>query len=267
MPVAVHVDGLEWQRAKWSGLGSWYYRMAERVAVRRADELIADNGAIQEYYAMRHGVATTLLTYGTSIVPDGTADRLGELGLEPGRFHLIVARFEPENCIDVCTAGYRASAARWPLVVVGSVAYGGAYVRRVMRRAQGDPRIRMLSAVWDQDLLDQLYCGAGSYVHGHTVGGTNPSLLRAMGAGAPVIAADVPFTREVAGDDAEYFRSQRDVTRLIEQVERDPGTARARGGRGRSRVVERYDWDEVASGYEAMCERLVAEYQHGRVTS
>jgi glycosyltransferase involved in cell wall biosynthesis len=118
IPVATHVDGLEWKRAKWGGTGRRYYRAAEALAVRWSDALIADAQGIADYYRDAFAAPTTLLTYGAPLIEPG-AHRLAELGLEPRGYHLVVARFEPENHVDVIVDGYRRSGAELPLVVVG----------------------------------------------------------------------------------------------------------------------------------------------------
>src|SRR4051795_1921932 len=117
IPVATHVDGLEWKRAKWGGAGRRYYRLAESLAVRWSDALIADAEGIATYYDREFDAPTTLLTYGAPLIRPGT-DRLNELGLERGGYHLAVARFEPENHVDLIVEGYAASEASKPLVVV-----------------------------------------------------------------------------------------------------------------------------------------------------
>jgi glycosyltransferase involved in cell wall biosynthesis len=117
--------------------------------------------------------------------------------------------------------------------------------------------VRFLGGVWDQQQLDQLYGSSFSYVHGHSVGGTNPSLLRALGAGAPVLAFDVDFNREVAGDAARYFTDAADVAAVVEAAEADPQGMSAAGERARV-LARRYDWDEVAAGYEQLAQRLAA---------
>ena len=198
MPVATHVDGLEWRRAKWGRFGRRYYRVAEAYAVNLSDAIIADAVGIQDYYAAEFGISSELLAYGAPILTDGRADRLGELGLAAREYHLVVARFEPENHVDVIVDGYSRSSAKKPLVVVGSAPYSDRYTSRV--RSLADSRVRFLGAVWDGELLDQLYANCTTYLHGHSVGGTNPSLLRAVGAGAAVIAFDVTFNREVLGE-------------------------------------------------------------------
>jgi glycosyltransferase involved in cell wall biosynthesis len=262
VPVAVHVDGLEWKRGKWGPNGRRFYLFGERCAVRWGDALIADAVGIQDYYRERYDVGTDYLAYGAPVLEQPAVERLGELDLAPQGYHLVVARLEPENHVDVVLRGYVASGSTLPLVVVGSVPYASAHADEVQRLAAGDPRVRMLGGVWDQELLDALYAGAACYLHGHSVGGTNPSLLRAMGAGASVVAFDVDFNREVVGEHGLFFADDGAVAKALAQVEADPPAARARGAAGREAVARRYRWDDVAAGYEALCERLVA--QRGR---
>lgn len=255
-PVAVHVDGLEWQRAKWGQAGRRYYRWAESCAVRRADALIADAQGIADYYDEEFGAATELLAYGAPIQTEIRGDRLPELGVDPGRYHLLVARFEKENHVAEIVAGYRRSRAALPLLVVGSAPYADDYTARVRRAARSDPRVRMLGGLWDQEQLDQLYANCLTYLHGHSVGGTNPSLLRAMGAGADVIAFDVGFNREVLGEWGHYFATSEQLGTLVERAELLPDEAAERGDHFRSRAATRYDWHEVTAGYEQLCKQL-----------
>ncbi len=253
IPVATHVDGLEWKRDKWGGAGRRYYLMAERLAVKWSDALIADAVGIQDYYLDKFAKPTDLITYGAPILDRAGDDRLAELGLTSGGYHLVVARFEPENHIDMIVEGYSASAAELPLVVVGSAPYADAYTRLVHSLA--DDRVTFLGGVWDQQLLDQLYANAYSYLHGHSVGGTNPSLLRALGASAPTIAFDVNFNREVLGGAGRYFRDADDLRRQVEVSERDIAATVELGARARVRA-NRYDWEDVTDRYEGLCLRL-----------
>jgi len=257
-PVATHVDGLEWRRGKWGPIGRRYYRLAESLAVRWSDALIADAGGIQAYYEQEFGVPSDLIAYGAPEIFPRRPETLAALDLEPRRYHLVVARFEPENHVDVIVRGYCASDARDPLVVVGSAPYADEYMTAVERSA--DARVRFLGAVWDQSLLDELYANALTYQHGHSVGGTNPSLLRAIGAGAATDAFSVSFNREVLGDAGRYWSNADDVTDLIESAEGDPEATRLRGERSRVRAAA-YQWDDVAADYEKLCRRLAAREQ------
>jgi glycosyltransferase involved in cell wall biosynthesis len=251
IPVAVHVDGLEWQRAKWQGVGSHYYRWAERFCAHSGLDLIADSRGIKNHLRSAHGAESHFIPYGAPILT-AESSRLSELSLETHRFHLVVARFEPENHVLEIVRGYVASSAAYPLVVVGSAPYGEEYTEQVRQAACDDPRVRLLGGLFDQDLLDQLYGNATSYLHGHSVGGTNPSLLRALGAGATSIAYDVSFNREVAGEDSEYFTTAEDLGPLLCVSEDDQAAWHARGVRLRERMSQLYRWDHVADGYEQL---------------
>ncbi|MGY4643595.1 DUF1972 domain-containing protein [Cellulomonas sp. URHB0016] len=255
IPVATHVDGLEWKRAKWGPSGQRYYRTAEALAVRWSDALVADAVGIQDYYRAEFDVPTELISYGAPRLVDLPSTRLAELGLEPHGYHLVVARFEPENHVDVLVEGYVASGARLPLVVVGSAPYADEHTARI--HALADDRVRLLGGVWDGELLDTLYAHARTYLHGHSVGGTNPSLLRAIGAGTATVAYDVGFNREVLRDDGRYFGSAADVTAQVEAAEADPEDCLRRGRALAGRALD-YDWEVVADRYEDLARRLAS---------
>ncbi len=257
IPVATHVDGLEWQRAKWGPAGKRYYQWAERAAVRWSDALIADAAGIEDYYRSTYGAVTEMIPYGAQILTEPGADLLPE-GLLPRSFHLVVARFEPENHVLEIVQGYARSAARLPLLVVGSAPFAAQYTEQIQHAADDDERIRLVGRVDDQVALDQLYGNALTYLHGHSVGGTNPSLLRAMGAGTQVLAFDVNFNREVAGPDAQYFATPDQLSALLASAEADPSSTVDAGRDLQKRAAERYRWDDVTDGYEALARRLVA---------
>ena len=255
IPVATHVDGLEWLRGKWGPAGRRYYRAAEALAVRWSDALIADAQGIADYYAVEFSAPTELIAYGAPILSGLGSERIAEFGLETHRYHLVVSRLEPENHVHEIVQGYTRSNAEMPLVVVGSAPYADAYTAGIT--AAADDRVLLAGALWDQDQVDELYGNALSYVHGHSVGGTNPSLLRAAGAGAFTLAYDVTFNREVLGEAADYFTGPSDVSELITATESDPEHALARG-KVLQENIRRYNWDDVATRYEVLCARLAA---------
>ncbi|MGN7966834.1 DUF1972 domain-containing protein [Microbacterium sp. 22179] len=258
IPVALHMDGLEWRRSKWGPRGKAYYRAAESFGVRQADAIIADAPGIADYYDHQFGVASELIRYGAPLLDDAPSDGIRELGLEPGGYHLVVARFEPENHVREIVEGYAMSQATKPLVVVGSAPYAAEYTAAIDRIAAADPRIRLLGAVYDQGLLDALYHHASTYLHGHSVGGTNPSLLRAMGAGTAVIAFDVVFNREVLDEQGWYFRTPADVAAAVDAAESDAGAVAAASAAVRRRAADAFSWDDVAATYEDLARRLAA---------
>ena len=266
IPIALHMDGLEWRRSKWGPRGRAYYRWAEEFGVRTADALIADAPGIADYYDEEFGVRTELLRYGAPILRDGdtSADAVRAFDVEPGEYHLVVARFEPENHVLEIVQGYAACRAELPLVVVGSAPYAAEYTERIRAAAGSDPRIRLVGGVFDQDALDALYANARTYLHGHSVGGTNPSLLRAMGAGTAVIAYDVGFNRETLDELGWFFADAEGVAEAVIEAEADPAQVDRHAEAVRERAARDFRWDDVAEAYEALARRLAAgESVHG----
>ncbi|MEV7631660.1 DUF1972 domain-containing protein [Microbacterium sp. NPDC089318] len=256
IPVALHMDGLEWRRDKWGGRGRAYYRWAEQFGVRSADALIADAPGIADYYDHQFGVPTELIRYGAPILQTSPARSLDAYQVAPGAYHLVVARFEPENHVLEIVRGYHQSTARLPLLVVGSAPYSAGYTDAIEAIAAADPRIRLLGGVYDQELLDTLYADARTYLHGHSVGGTNPSLLRAMGAGTAVIAYDVPFNREVLDEQGWFFRSPEDCRSALEDAEASPQRTDRLSESVRVRAQQAFRWDDVTDDYERLASRL-----------
>jgi glycosyltransferase involved in cell wall biosynthesis len=255
IPFVTHMDGLEWKRAKWTGAAEHYYLWAESFAARHSPALVADSRGIQDYLHEKFGRNAVFIPHGAPDISPGSA-RLGELGLSYDSYHLAVARFEPENHVREIVEGFARSRAKRPLVVVGDTPYSGDYNQAVLDAAERDPRIRLVGRVGDQDLLDQLYANCRSYLHGQSVGGTNPSLLRAMGAGAPVTSYDVVFNREAACGHAQFFRTSDEIAALVERDDEDERPSR--GKEGHDFVTSYYRWDDVAATYESLFTELVS---------
>ena len=259
IPTAIHLDGLESKREKWRGTGARYYRWAERVSVLWGDEVIADAQAIADHVKSEYGRDCVVIPYGAEIIEPGSI-RLGQLGVDSQAYHLIVARFEPENHVLDAVQAFRASKETRPLIVVGSAPYSQGYVESIQSAALGDHRIRFTGGIYDQELLDQLYAGALTYIHGHSVGGTNPSLLRAMGAGAPVLAYDVEFNREVTAGSALFWGSAPDLTSIFDRIATGADNAVLTGLRdaSRARIAAAYQWEAVTDDYEALIASLAS---------
>ena len=257
IPTAIHLDGLESKREKWRGAGATYYRWAERASVTWGREVIADAQAIADHVAAQYSRECVVIPYGAEVIDPGS-DRLDELDLNARGYHLIVARFEPENHVLESVHAFRTSRESRPLIVVGSAPYSQWYVDKVRDAARGDARIRFTGGMYDQQLLDQLYANCVTYIHGHSVGGTNPSLLRAMGAGAPVLAYDVEFNREVTDGQALFWSDADALTIALDEIADHGHDERLRELRslGQQRVRDAYQWDKVTDEYEALIQRL-----------
>lgn len=272
IPTAVHMDGLESRREKWRGAGARYYRWAERKAVQWADVVISDSLAIQQIIETELRRRTEFIPYGAEVIVPGD-ERLVEINLVRRDYHLIVARFEPENHVLEAIHAFRVSDESRPLVVVGGSPYSHWYVKRIEDSANDDWRIRLTGGIYDQQLLDQLYANCRTYVHGHSVGGTNPSLLRAMGAGAPVLAFDCSFNREVLDDEGLFWQDSQQLTDYFDEIAHIGDDSIGVGFQdeldrlsdlGRKRVHDFYSWSLVANEYEKVLLSL-AEKKNSRI--
>lgn len=269
LPVALHVDGHDGLRSKWSATGRRYYSLATRWGARLATEVVVDSAAIQAEMA-ELGTRTTVIPYGAAargLDAAEVAALVGRCGLEPRQYHLVVARFEPENQVLELVRAYSRSAAQRPLVLVGFAGYPGPYTAAVEAAAAADPRVRLLGPVWDQRLLDALYSGATTYLHGHSVGGTNPSLLRAMAHRCAVIGYDCAYNRETTGGHAWWFDNPAAVAALLEQAEADPEPLRLMADAAAQRVQACYRWPEVVREYDRLVHRLVASRKTDRTST
>ena len=265
MPFGIHTDGLGWQRAKWSPLQRRYYRWSEWVSACLATGLVCDSLAMRDYYQVAYGAASAYIPYGGVVgdAPDDAAP--AHFGLEPGQYHLVVARLEPENNVDLIIREYKASGARLPLVYVGGARFESDYSRRIF--AEGDDRVKCLGPVYESGRLNGLYKHCRTYIHGHQVGGTNPSLLRAMAAGAACVPINVVFHREVLGPHGEYFEKDAgQLARLVERLEGEPALTRTMGLQGQAVAQRLFRWDAVAAAYAQWFRHMVAHRRSGRGT-
>jgi glycosyltransferase involved in cell wall biosynthesis len=251
-PVWINMDGMEWRRSKYGFFGRTWLRTMERAAVGIATRLVADASAIRTELASRYRrmPPATVIPYGAHVVaappPPSVLD---EWGLAPRRYYIVVCRFEPSNHVLELLEGFADSASPHPLVVLGNYRCETPYIRELVRVAGTDERIRMVGTVYDQAKLHALRYHSIAYLHGHSVGGTNPSLLEAIGCGNPIIAHDNPFNREVAADAGLYFISPADVARHIHTLEHEPGLRERLSARAYARIAERYTWDHIEAAY------------------
>jgi glycosyltransferase involved in cell wall biosynthesis len=263
LPVAVNVDGVEWERRKWSRTGRMVFRLGAGMVARQANAVIADSKAIADIWRRDFGVNPFFIPYGAPIVEDDSSDQLDVLGIPEGRFVLTVARLVPENNVELLLDSWESLTPRPPLVVVGSANYRSDLEAR-LRHLSRDRDVWWLGHVANQRLLTQLWRHCAVYVHGHSVGGTNPALLQALGAGAPTLAFDSVFNREVIGMvDAFFDESSGSLSRQLERVLGSPSLRRELATRGRERIRETYLWHDVCDDYLELLGNLVRASANG----
>jgi glycosyltransferase involved in cell wall biosynthesis len=251
--VWINMDGLEWARAKWSRFARWYFRCAEAIAMWMPDRIIADAAAIKASLQTRHRrmPLCDVIPYGCEVVGSAGVEQLKNFELAPGSYYLVVCRFEPENHVKEIVEGFLRSNTRARLVLVGDHTRKSAYVEALARYRS--ERILFTGAVYDAPQVQALRYFCRAYIHGHSVGGTNPSLLEAMGCGNAVIAHDNPFNREVLGGSALFFTDQQAVSAAIDSVDSGNADIASMKVQVVERVKQYYTWDRITDHY---CELL-----------
>lgn len=247
--VWINMDGIEWRRSKWNGLARRWLRWMEGAAVRSADRIVADAEAVLDELQSRHRVrSASVIPYGAHPVVEAPEWPLDAFGVTKEGYYLVVCRLEPENHVAEIVEGYLDAAPDYPLVVLGDIDAPTGYAARL--REIRDPRVRFAGTLYDRERLHALRFHARAYFHGHSVGGTNPSLLEALGCGNLVIAHDNPFNREVAGPHAFYFSRPEEIAGSLARIESlsDAERAEQRDG-ARRRIAERYTWERIADAY------------------
>lgn len=257
----VNPDGHEWMRAKWSAPIRKYWKLSERLMVKHSDLLICDSRNIERYIHEEYGKyrpETTYISYGAetrkSRLPDDSPSLLdwyAEKGLEPKSYYLVVGRFVPENNYETMIREFMASDSKRDFALITNVS--DKFLEELKERTHFDcdPRIKFVGTVYDEELLMKIRENAYAYLHGHEVGGTNPSLLEALGSTDLNLLLDVGFNREVAEDSALYWTKEpgnlavlleRSDSMGVEEIERFSSLSS-------QAVLQNYSWDFIAQEY------------------
>jgi glycosyltransferase involved in cell wall biosynthesis len=246
MRIITHLDGLEWQRPKWGRVARRILERSEAMAVRWSHAVVADNPEIAAHVRARYGVEAVQIAYGHERAQAVPPADICDLALPPS-YALALARAEPENNLETILAAFATLPPRPPLVMIAN--WQATPHGRALRARFGDhPHIRLLDAEYDAGRLHAIRARATLYIHGHSAGGTNPSLVEMMGFGLPVAAWDCGFNRATTDNAAAYFDSP-DALRALIPVLSDPRLAHGMGAEMRAIARRRYRWADVTAAY------------------
>lgn len=261
---ATNMDGIEWKRGKWSlPFKTWFY-INEWIGSLVSDQLIADHPDIARHLGTRRDPRKiSMIPYGADLIEAPDPAPLRRLGLEPRGFLVSICRPEPENSVLELVRAFGRAPRGKKLVVLGKFDEGNRYHAAV--RAAASPEIMLPGAIYDRSTLHALRGHAYAYCHGHTVGGTNPSLVEALGAGSAVIAQDNPFNRWVAGGTQFYFADEDGCAARIDEAMSDERRVVEAGSAARRRFLEAFTWDRIFVHYETLLDGLVARSDAGEV--
>lgn len=262
--VYVNPDGHEWQRDKWSPLIRKYWKLSEELMVKHADLLICDSKNIETYVRntySKYKPDTTFIAYGADLRLSKLADKDNKIinwylknGLEKKNYYLAVGRFVPENSFEIMIREFMASNSKRNFAIITTS--NNKFLAELEDRLhfKKDKRIKFVGTVYDSELLKKIRENAYAYLHGHTVGGTNPSLIEALGSTDLNLLIDVGFNQEVAEDTALYWGSDiDDLRKLIDKVDAMSIEAiHELGKKAKKRVADAYTWEHIGYKYEQL---------------
>lgn len=259
----VNPDGHEWLRAKWNWVIKKYWKLSEKLMIKSADMVICDSVNIQNYIQNSYSTykpKSIFISYGAEVTESEMPDTNIELqqwykknNLKPQDYYLVVGRFVPENNYAAMIREFMKSTTKKDLVLITNVEKNKFYNQlKQDTKFDQDPRIKFVGTVYDQELLKKIREDAYGYLHGHEVGGTNPSLLEALGSTQVNLLLDVGFNREVGGNAALYWTKQDgNLASLITRLETiDQAEINKMKKMARERVMENYNWPLIVEKYE-----------------
>lgn len=262
--VYVNPDGHEWLRAKWPAPVRKYWKISESMMTKQADLMVCDSKNIEKYiqetYASYHP-KTTYISYGAETRKSHLADDdekllawYKEKSLSAKEYYLVVGRFVPENNYETMIREFMASATKKDFALITNVSEDFLEELKKKTGFDKDPRIKFVGTVYDQELLMKIRENAYAYFHGHEVGGTNPSLLEALGCTDMNLLLDVGFNREVAEEAALYWTKRPgDLAKLIDKADQLTASQIAElGVRATQRIKDAYSWQFIADEYEKL---------------
>ena len=263
--VYVNPDGHEWKRAKWSRPVRHYWKISEKLMVKHADLLICDSINIEKYIQSeykKYSPNTTFIAYGAETTRSTLADDdekllswYSEKGVTAHEYYLVVGRFVPENNYETMVKEFMKSDSKKDFVLITNVEKNSFYDDLLAAtHFDKDPRIKFVGTVYDKELIKKIRENAYGYFHGHEVGGTNPSLLEALGSTDLNLLLDVGFNREVGENAALYWNKEEgNLAGLIHDADRLPGgEIAALGQKAKNRIATAYSWDYIVDRYEGV---------------
>lgn len=255
-----NMDGLEYKRTKFNKWVQKFVFWEERMTVKHSHYLIADNMGIHDYYKEKYGKESKFLAYGADIYDDYNDAYLKEYNLTPNDYYLLIARLEPENNIVMAIEGYLASKEKGkrPLVIVGKT--NTPHGKELLAKYGNEESVRFVGGIYDFSKINSIRHFSYAYFHGHSVGGTNPSLLEAMASDCFILANDNIFNKAVLGDNAIYYSSIANVTSLLNDIDKISENYKHTFIQNNLEVIRKeYSWDKLVDEHEKYFEWLLAQ--------
>jgi glycosyltransferase involved in cell wall biosynthesis len=240
----------------------YFLQYAEKLAIRHSDFFVADSTYIQGYLQRKYQVKPAYIAYGASAFAEPERDVLKQYDLVPYGYNMLMARMEPENNIEMILDGYHAAACPFPFIVVGNA--GNQFGQYLVRKFAGDARIRFVGAIFNEAHVSNLIYFSNLYFHGHSVGGTNPSLLEAMGCRGYIVAQDNVFNKAVLEKNGYYFNTAAEVQHYADTLIKNESCAAMLTANVR-KIEQDYNWAGIIDSYESFFLRCRKDTQPSTV--
>ena len=256
-PTAINVDGLEWLRPKWKGLGAIYFKTAARLSTILFDQIINDSNEMRKVYLNLFKKESVVIAYGATVRKSEDSSLIQQWLITPKEYYLVVGRMIPDNNADIIVKGFLASNSTKKMVIVGDVFYKDNYADAL--KALKDERLIFTGYVNDPDVLAALYHHCYVYVHGHEFGGTNPTMIKAMAYGCAILALNTVFNNEMLNNDSYgiYFEKNQEAVRLqINYADQYPKEIKKLRKNSHLGITDKYNWDCITDQYLEVFRRL-----------
>ncbi len=259
-PTAINVDGLEWLRPKWKGLGSIYFKWASKMATLFYDQIINDSDEMRKVYLNLFKRDSKVIAYGADIRESESPQLINKYNLKHRDYFLVIGRLIPDNNADLIIKGFLKSNSNKKLVIIGDVPYEDSYASNLKKIK--DKRLILTGYVKDQNLLAELYLNCYVYVHGHEFGGTNPTMIKAMAYGSAILALDTVFNQEMLqkGKFGLFFKKELiSVTNQIDYCEKEKSLIDKLRQESVNGITNKYNWDFITSQYLEVFKSLISQ--------
>ncbi len=251
--VTTNMDGLEWKRTKFSKPVQQFLKYAERLGTKYSDHLIADSVGIQEHIRQKYQKESIYIPYGAHLFKYPNRDTLNAYKLEPHAFNMLIARLEPENSIETILDGAVKAGKKVPFLVIGK--HETRFGEYLKTKFGEQSNIHFLGGIYDINVLNNLRHYSNLYFHGHTVGGTNPSLLEAMASQGLICAHNNIFNKSILGADAFYFENSDQVCQLIDTTDKKEHQELIAANNHKIETL--YSWPVIINQYLAHFEEIL----------
>ncbi|MBL0739314.1 DUF1972 domain-containing protein [Flavobacterium sp. GN10] len=245
--ITTNMDGLEWKRTKYSQRVKRFLEFAESLAVKYSDHLISDSIGIKKYLENKYGAVSTYIAYGANLFQNNEDIVLKRYSLIPFNYDMLIARLEPENSIEIILDGVVKSYTTRPFLIIGN--HNTKYGNYLKLKYSKHKQIQFLGSLYDIEILNNLRYYSNIYFHGHTVGGTNPSLLEAMASNSLICAHNNDFNRGILGEDALYFTNDADVAKHLINTKYEDCSFQSMLAKNRKKITDLYDWNIIVDQY------------------